>query len=170
MKIVCDADGLIKTNKAGVLAMLAQHAQLFIGPEVFREVITAGKAQGYLDAIEIEHIVEQHMYQSESRSDMLAALMLPETNFGAGERESLALYESEDADAVLSDDRGFLSALDMHQIPYVTPAAVVVVLCEWQALAVEAAHHALALLRPLIRNEQYHAALADLRALERNSS
>jgi predicted nucleic acid-binding protein len=170
MKIVCDADGLIKMNKAGILATLAQHARLFIGPEVFREVITAGKAQGYLDAIEIEHVVEQHMYRTEPQSDVPTDLRLPASNFGTGEREALALYESEDADAILSDDRGFLSALEMYQIPYVTPAAVVVVLCEWQALSVEAARHVLALLRPLIRNEQYHAALADLSALERDAS
>ncbi len=170
MKIVCDADGLIKTNKAGILAMFAQHAQLFIGPEVVREVITAGKAQGYPDALEIEHIVEQHMHQTEPRSYVLADLRLSEANFGAGEREALALYESEDADGILSDDRGFLSALDMHQIPYVTPAAVVVVLCEWEALSVETARRALASLRPLIRNEQYHTALADLSTLERHSS
>jgi hypothetical protein len=170
MKIVCDADGLIKTNKVGILAMFAQHAQLFIAPEVVREVIIAGKTQGYLDALEIEHIVEQHMYQTEPRSYALTNLRLSGTDFGAGEREALALYESEDADAILSDDRGFLSALDVHQIPYVTPAAVVVVLCEWEALSVEAVRHALASLCPLIRNEQYHAALPDLSTLERRSS
>ena len=118
MKIICDADGLIKTNKAGILAMFAQHAQLFIGPEVVREVITVGKTQGYPDALEIEQIVAQHMHQTEPRSYARADLRLPEANFGAGEREALALYESEDADGILSDDRGFLSALDMHQIPY----------------------------------------------------
>lgn len=170
MNVVCDADGLIKTNKAGVLATFAQHAQLFVGPEVVREAVTVGKVQGYPDAFEIERIVEQHMHQKAPRSYSLADLILQGPNFGPGEREALALYESEDADAILSDDRGFLSVLDVHQIPYVTPAAVVVALCEWGILAVEAATNALASIRPLIRDEQYHTALSDLNALQRSAS
>ena len=86
---------------------------------------------------------------------------------GAGERQALPLYLGEHADAVLSDDRGFLALLSAHQTPYVTPAAVLTVLCAWDVLPVQDAMQALALLRPLIRAEPYHAARADLAALER---
>lgn len=167
MKIVCDADGLIKTNKAGVLATVVQHAEILIGPAVFREAVTEGKARGYADALTLERIIQHHVQQQPSPRHPRAAQMVQSAALGAGEREALDLYMSEHADAILSDDRGFLTLLVAHQIPYLTPAAVIVALCDWGILTMEEATHALTLLRPLIRAEQYHAALADVALLER---
>jgi hypothetical protein len=167
MKIACDADGLIKTNKAGILAILAQHVELLIGPAIFREAVTAGKARGYPDAAALEPIIHRFVQQKRPQGHPRTAQMVQSVTVGAGEREALDLYLGEHADAVMSDDRGFLALLSAYRIPYVTPAAVLVALCDWDILTVQDATHALELLRPLIRAEQYHAARTDLAVLER---
>jgi len=169
MRLVCDADGLIKMNKAGILEMVARHAEVLLGPEIFREAVEEGKARGYPDAFEIELVSKQftlkrpHVHPQADR-------ILRERELGSGEREALQLYLSEEAEAIVSDDQAFLSLLEAHSVPYLTPAAIVVLLAERGILRpLEKAYEALERLRPLIRQEQYRAAYGDLREIKRST-
>jgi len=88
---------------------------------------------------------------------------------GPGEQETLRLYFSEGADAIVSDDQKFLNWLDSHNVPYLTPAAVLVLLVERDILSRRRAKAALEKLRPYIRDEQYERARQDVQRRERNS-
>jgi len=167
MRIVCDADGLIKMQKAGLLALLVHHTKVYIGPEVFREAVTEGKARGYPDAVALEQLLQPHWPQPAPPTHPHAVQVLQSTRLGPGETEALRLYFHAQCEAILSDDRAFVTLLLMHRIPVLTPAAIVVALCEWGLVTVECAAQALERLRPLIRTEHYHAARVDLAAMER---
>ena len=173
MKVVCDADGLIKMAKAGILEALAGRVELLVGPQVYHEAVEEGKARGYPDALDLERILKakaqvlRPSQRKQKRSPEDRAIeALP---MGAGEKETLRVYSRERADAVLSDDRGFLAALEELGIPYLTPAAALVLFTQQAAFALQEAQKALERLCPLIRKEQYEAARRDLQALQERS-
>lgn len=169
VKVVCDADALIKMGKAGFLQVLAAEVEMIVGPQVYREAVIDGKNRGYADAYDLEQSVSAHIRVMDevSKPRVQAERLAKQFALGAGEREVLDLHLQEAADAVLSDDRLFLRALDTLGVPYLTPAVALLWLVERKSLRREHAFEALENLRPLIRIEQYTAALEDIRGAGR---
>ncbi len=167
MKIVCDADGLIKLAKAGLLASLTVHVTLIVGEVVYSEAVTAGIARGHRDAFELEKTLAEHGAQLVSAAESHGGDGMPNGKelLGRGEAEALFLYKEHQAHAVLSDDRAFLRLLEDEKIPYLTPASACVMLAEQGAMTGNRALRALDDLRPLIREDQYWAARQDLEGL-----
>lgn len=167
MKVICDADALIKMAKAGILETFARHVELLVSPQVYREAIDEGKARGYKDALEIEHVLKHYGQRLPKRvktrvnSDILT--------LGPGEREILQMLSHERADVVLSDDHAFLSVLEAQGVPYMTPGAALVFLAEQSMIQIQEAQQALERLRPLIRRDQYEAVFKDLQDLRERS-
>ncbi len=167
MKVICDADALIKMAKSGILETLAQHVELLISPQVYREAVEEGKVRGYKDALEIERILKRYGQRPPSRIKTKAGTGM--LSLGAGEREILRMFSRERADVVLSDDRAFLNVLEAQGIPYMTPSAALIFLAEHSMMKIHEAQQALERLRPLIRREQYEAAFKDLQDLRERS-
>lgn len=169
MKVICDADGLIKMAKAGILDIFARHVEVLVSPQVYREAVEDGKARGYPDAVEIERVLERHGHRVQPPKRRRTNLRVDIVSLGAGEQEILQVLSQERADVVLSDDRAFLSILETLGISYMTPGAALLFLVEQNAIQVQEAQQALEQLRSLIRHEQYEAVFQDLQGFQERS-
>jgi hypothetical protein len=169
VRLICDADALIKMAKAGFLETLAQQVELIIGPRVYREAVVEGKSRGYPDAFELDRVIGLHVDVRERspRPPAQARRLGKQFSLGAGELEALNIFNQEAADGVVSDDRAFLNALASLGVPYLTPAAALLLLAERGSLTGHQALEALERLRPLIPEAQYSAALEDIKAVGR---
>jgi hypothetical protein len=161
MQFVFDADGLIKLTKGGLLETLLGYAEIVVGPEVWREVVEDGMARGHADAVVIAGNKSRLTLVT---PDSVAAASLPESasRLGAGEREAWALLVDRSAQAVVSDDRAFLSHLTLAGVSYLTPAAVVLLLWEAGELAQDTGRAALERLRPFVRQEQVQLVIDEI--------
>jgi len=166
MKLVCDADGLIKLNRAEILNVLIESVDVLVGQKVFHEAVTEGKERNYPDAFEIEAILEQSNVNV-PRAENLEEMDVLGTELGFGERGALSLCLTGKADAIVSDDRRFLGALEAQVLRFLTPAAALVMLAEEDLLQLDKAYEALENLKSMTRIDHSQAALTDLAKKER---
>jgi hypothetical protein len=166
-KLVIDADGLIKLGKSKVLGTLVGSHEVLVPEAVHEEAVVRGKRELYEDAFELERVLkEEGVYVSSVRSDPRADRLLESvTSLGEGERETLRLYFSESADAVVSDDRVFLSFLGRHSVPFLTPVNVIVGLAIAGQINFEKGFEALERLREYVGAEVYEGARKELEDL-----
>ncbi len=168
---VIDADGLIKLGKSGALAPVIKDHKILVPAAVYEEAVVRGKQELYEDAFELERVLEEQGVCSETveTAPEIDRLLEGVTSLGAGEREALRLYFSEGADAVLSDDRVFLSFCGRHSVPFVTPTNVIVALRRSGRMNHEEASEALEKLSGYVRAEVYERARAELEELRKES-
>ncbi len=158
-----DSDALIKLGKAGLLPAAARAWRCLVPEEVYTETVVRGLQEAHPDAEVIAALFGQGLTRRRVRRKR-AALRLGR-GIGAGERAAAALLLQARADFVITDDRPFLKALREADLPHATPALAVVELARSGALAPQDAAAGLERLRPMIRQDQYEAARADLAAL-----
>ncbi|MDO8689797.1 MAG: hypothetical protein Q7R39_07260 [Dehalococcoidia bacterium] len=157
MRLLMDADGIIKLHRAGVLAHVIGTFPCTIPQAVYDEVVTRGKATLHQDAEEIETII----------SGVVSVLpaqrhQQPELSLGAGELAILSAIPQDEDSIVVSDDRRFLSILTTRGAEFLTPADMLVVLARRGVLTGTEAGEALERLRPVIRVAAYRDARKDL--------
>lgn len=167
MRLVLDADSLIKLCKAGVLEQVAQAFQCVIPEAVYHEAVVRGKERVYPDAEEIERIVMAAIPIHHTPTGYLNPMQYtstspdPKGELGPGETAVLALAHQEES-VIVSDDRQFLSSLRNQHIPFLPTADLIVEMAHQQVISTEQAREALNRMRPLISRGAYQDAIQEL--------
>lgn len=168
MRLVVDADALIKLIKAGAKEIVSEAVELWIPPKVHREVIVEGKRGGHPDAIEAEaNVMRRKVRLIAHRRRLVSseARLL----FG-GEREVLSAFRGGGFDAVVSDDQRFLMRLDGFAVPFFTPGALLVVLARRGRLERERVAMVLERLRAWISADEYALCRMAIEEVSRDES
>jgi rRNA-processing protein FCF1 len=120
MKILMDADCLIKLTKAGLKEFICQHEKIVIPGSVKREVVDAGKSNGHADA----ELIEKNIHHGLITLAKEAAL-----NHMKGDQALVAMFKRGRYTAVASDDAKLIRILRVNGIPFVPPALLILSIC-----------------------------------------
>jgi hypothetical protein len=147
MKLVMDSDCLIKLTCAGSKELACRAFAIAIPADVKREVVDDGGERP--DALAVERSI---------KDGLLAVVAAAGDQRGKGEDWTLRLYGQGGFDGICSDDRRSLAKLRVLGVPYLTPAALIVVLANRGHLSRGEAMGRLAALGPLISPDEYTVA------------
>jgi rRNA-processing protein FCF1 len=145
MRLLMDADCLIKLTKAGLKELVATHDEITIPEAVRKEVVEAGKDKGLADAALVEKNIEGKRVQiaKGSHSHQMGDEALIEA-FGAGSY-----------DAVATDDRKLIRILRAAHVAFVVPGIILYSLTERGLVRPEAALKGLDQLADFISEDEY---------------
>lgn len=112
MKILMDADCLIKLTKAGIKEKICPHFTIILPDPVKKETVDAGKIKGCPDAELIEKNIQEGLIKLvTSRSPHLIK----------GDRSLIETYKKGGYDAIATDDTRFIRHLRSMEIPFILP-------------------------------------------------
>ena len=114
MKLLMDADCLIKFTKAGLKELVATKNGVFIPEPVKREVVDAGKKKECSDAFAVEKNIE---------SKLITVIDAP-VRVERGDQALIAIYRKKVYDAVATDDLRLSHQLKALNIPYILPGLI----------------------------------------------
>ena len=114
MKLLMEADCLIKFTKAGLKELVAIKNSVFIPEPVKREVVDAGKKKQCSDAFAVEKNIELQMI----------SVIEASVQVGKGDQALIAIFRKEDYDAIATDDTKLCRQLKALNIPFILPALV----------------------------------------------
>lgn len=114
MKLLMDADCLIKLTKAGLKELVVINYSVFVPEPVKREVVDAGKKKDCADAFAVEKNIE---------SKLIAVVDAPAT-VEKGDQALIAVYRNEDCHAIATDDVRLSHHLKALNIPFILPGLI----------------------------------------------
>jgi len=114
MKLLMDADCLIKLTKAGLKELVVIKYSVFIPESIKREVVDAGKKKDCVDAFAVEKNIESE----------LIAVIDATVKVEKGDQALIAVYRNEDYDAIATDDVRLSHHLKALNIPFILPGLI----------------------------------------------
>lgn len=144
MKVLVDADCLIKLTKSKLKELVCKSFSVSV-PQVVKEEVV-DNAEKHPDALIIKKNIESKL------------LTLNKTSLSAqkGEDAVFATFQHRKFDAICSDDKRFLKRLQLFDIPYITPSVFIAILLKDGKITVEEACEKLDLLSPFISDDEYN--------------
>lgn len=144
-----DSDCLIKIAKSSIKEIIVKRLRLYITPLVAKETVENVRGRNYPDASLIAGNIDNKKLKVSKKYGKKAQ---------KGEYEILTEFKNGKYDAIASDDTRFLKILKSLSIPYLTPAAIIVLLKERKFITSGESVKMLDKLSPYINREQYLAA------------
>ena len=155
MKLVMDSDSLIKLTKAGAKEIVLNNIEVLIPPSVMNE--TTENKDMFPDALKIHENINKGLLKVKNPINSSFAKNL---GIKGGEAQVLMLHDG--TSAISSDDAKFLNLLDNLNIPYLTPASVIVFLVKKGAIKKDESKKILGNLKELVSDEEYHLAMDEV--------
>ena len=146
MKLLMDADCLIKLTKAGLKETVCQSDTVFIPAIVVREVVDAGKIKGCSDAFAVEKNISLNLI-----SIIPDEVVVYET----GDRAVSDLFNPQKYDAVATDDAKLIRKLKSLGIPFLLPGLILYLLHKQGEMDKVTSLWALDQLAPFISDDEY---------------
>ena len=148
MKVIMDADCMIKLTKAGLKEDICQAFEVTIPHLVKEEIVDRGKAKKLPDALLIERNIQEKLIKVDKKRDQ---------RIDVGEKEAMALFQNGGYDAIGSDDKRFVKQLRLFNIPYVTPAVFIAIMLKQGDIKSVYAEERLQALSEFISDSEYFA-------------
>ncbi len=155
MKLVMDSDSLIKLTKAGAKEIVLNNIEICIPPSVMKETI--GSKDRFPDALKIHKNIDRGLLKIKNPPN---SSFVKSLGIKGGEAQVLMLHES--SSAISSDDAKFLNLLDNLNIPYLTPASIIVFLQKKGVIRKDESRKLLGNLKEFVSEEEYHLAMDEV--------
>ena len=145
VRLLMDADCLIKLTKAGLKELVGTHDVIIIPEAVRKEVVEAGKDKGLADAALVEKNIQAKMVHIAKGSH----------SHGTGDEALIETFGAGGYDAVATDDRKLIRILKAADVAFVVPGIILYSLKERGLIRREMALRGLDQLADFISEDEY---------------
>jgi rRNA-processing protein FCF1 len=145
MKLLMDADCLIKLTKAGLKEFVCRQDSLVIPDIVKYEVVDAGKAKNCDDAFVVEKNISKNFI----------TIVHHASDYAKGDSALIDLFPKGNYDAVATDDAKLIRRLRTSEIPFILPGLIIFRFLEEGHITKIKAIRALNQLAEFISNDEF---------------